>query len=367
VERIMLINGKHYRTIWLSEDKKSVEIIDQRYLPFEFIIEKINNATEMGICIKEMHLRGAPLIGAAGAYGIYLAALEAYNLKIPDFNQHIKNCAVFLEKTRPTAVNLKWAIDRMMKELIKVETIEQKIAAAYRLSEEIADEDSETCRMIGIKGIKLIEDISKRKNGKPVQILTHCNAGALACVDYGTATSAMYEAKNRNIPIHVWVDETRPRNQGKITSWELEQNRIDNTIICDNTGGYLMSRGMIDIVIVGTDRTTRNGDVANKIGTYLKALAAKDNGIPFYVALPSSTYDHNLESGEQIPIEERDESEILKIEGSLNGKIESVHLFSPHAKAANYGFDITPARLVTGFITEKGIFKPEELGALLRK
>ena len=362
----MLINGKHYRTIWLSEDKKAAEIIDQRYLPFEFIIEKITSATEMAICIKDMHLRGAPLIGAAGAYGIYLAALEAFSLKISDYKQHIKNCALFLEKTRPTAVNLKWAIDRVMYELDKVETVEQKVATAYRISEQIADEDAENCRMMGVNGVALIEEIYKKK-GETVNVLTHCNAGALACVDYGTATSVMYEAKRKKIPIHVWVDETRPRNQGKITNWELEQDGIDNTVICDNTGGYLMSKGMVDIVIVGTDRTTRNGDVANKIGTYLKALAANDNGIPFYVALPSSTYDDTLETGDSIPIETRDEGEVLTIDGNFHGRIETVQLYPYKTKAVNYGFDITPARLVTGFITEKGIFKPEDLSKNLGK
>jgi methylthioribose-1-phosphate isomerase len=357
----MLIYDKHYRTIWLSEDKKSVEIIDQRRLPFEFIIEKINSSTEMAVCIKEMHLRGAPLIGAAAAYGMYLATLEAYSLKIEDYNQYIKNCEILLENTRPTAVNLKWALTKIMNELAKVNTIEQKISTAYKISESIADEDSETCRMIGVHGIKLIEEIYKEKKGKPVQILTHCNAGALACVDYGTATSVMYHAKKTHIPIHVWVDETRPRNQGKLTSWELEQDNIPNTIICDNTGGYLMSKGLVDIVIVGTDRTTKNGDAANKIGTYLKALAAKDNNIPFYVALPTSSIDFDLEDGSKIPIEEREEKEVLEIEGYLNGRIESVKLFSPHAKAANFGFDITPSRLITGFITEKGICKPCDL------
>ncbi|OHD17803.1 MAG: S-methyl-5-thioribose-1-phosphate isomerase [Spirochaetes bacterium GWC1_27_15] len=354
----MLINGRHYRTIWLAEDKKTVEIIDQRFLPFEFIIEKINSSTEMAIAIKDMHLRGAPLIGAAAAYGMYLATLEAINNKN---EQHIKNCSILLENTRPTAVNLKWALNRVNAELEKVSSIEEKISTAYKLAELIADEDAETCRMIGVNGVSLIEEIYEKNGRRPVQILTHCNAGSLACVDFGTATSPIYEAAKRKIPIHVWVDETRPRNQGKLTSWELEQNKIPNTVICDNTGGYLMMKGMVDFVIVGTDRVTRNGDVANKIGTYLKALAANDNNIPFYVALPSSTIDFNMESGDMIPIEERTQDEVLTVDGLCKDKIEQVRLFSYYAKAANYGFDITPARLVTGFITEKGICKPQEL------
>jgi len=327
-------------------------------MAFEFIIEKINSSTEMAIAIKDMHLRGAPLIGAAAAYGMYLATLEAINNKN---EQHIKNCSILLENTRPTAVNLKWALNRVNAELEKVSSIEEKISTAYKLAELIADEDAETCRMIGVNGVSLIEEIYEKNGRRPVQILTHCNAGSLACVDFGTATSPIYEAAKRKIPIHVWVDETRPRNQGKLTSWELEQNKIPNTVICDNTGGYLMMKGMVDFVIVGTDRVTRNGDVANKIGTYLKALAANDNNIPFYVALPSSTIDFNMESGDMIPIEERTQDEVLTVDGLCKDKIEQVRLFSYYAKAANYGFDITPARLVTGFITEKGICKPQEL------
>jgi methylthioribose-1-phosphate isomerase len=355
----MIYNGKQYRSIWLSEDEKSVEIIDQRFIPFKFVVEKIETVDQMAAAIKDMHLRGAPLIGAAAAWGMYIAALEAKSVK--DFNLHLKISSEILEKTRPTAINLKWALDKVNNEISKVSALEEIIEITKKTAEQIADDDAESCRKIGVNGLKLIEDIARRKNGKTVEILTHCNAGALACVDWGTATSPMYHAQQKGIKIHVWVDETRPRNQGKLTSWELEENGVDNTIICDNTGGYLMSKGMVDIVIVGTDRTTANGDAANKIGTYLKALAAKDNNIPFYVALPLSSIDFNMISGNDIPIEERDQEEVLSVEGIVKNNVETVRLFSHRAKAANYGFDVTPARLITGFITEKGIFEPEEI------
>ncbi|MBN2544201.1 MAG: S-methyl-5-thioribose-1-phosphate isomerase [Spirochaetes bacterium] len=355
----MIINGKNYRTIWLADDKKSIEIIDQRFLPFEFVIEKINNVEEMAAAIKEMHLRGAPLIGAAAGYGIYLACINGKDKK--DFDDYIINMAKLLESTRPTAINLKWGLNRMLNEIKKTKTIDEKIETALKTAIIIADEDVEINRNIGLNGVKLIENIAKNKNGKTVEILTHCNAGALATVDIGTATASIYEAFNRKIDIHVWVEETRPRNQGKLTAWELQQAQVPNTVICDNTGGHLMQTGKVDIVIVGTDRTTSNGDVANKIGTYQKALAAADNNIPFYVALPSPTIDWTLISGKQIPIEERTEDEVLYIEGYLNKKVENVRLFAEKTKALNYGFDVTPARLITGLITEKGICKPHEL------
>jgi methylthioribose-1-phosphate isomerase len=355
----MIINGKQTRSIWLSEDKNSIEIIDQRFLPFEFVVEKISTVKQMFTAIKDMHLRGAPLIGVAAGFGMYLATLEAKNAA--DFDRHIIECAELLESSRPTAVNLKWALNRLLKEITIAKSVDDKINIVLKTAIIMADEDAEVCRMIGVHGLKLIETISKKKNGKPVNILTHCNAGGLACVDYGTATSPMYHAKDSNIPIHVWVDETRPRNQGKLTSYELTEYNIPNTVICDNAGGYLMQHGMVDIVFVGTDRTTANGDAANKIGTYLKALAAADNNIPFYVALPSSTIDWSINNGSLIPIEERSEDEVLEIEGLSDGKITSVKLFSAKTKALNYGFDVTPARLITGFITERGICKPSEL------
>lgn len=361
----MLINGKKYRTIWLSSDKRSIEIIDQRFLPFEFKIERINSVLEMAGAIKDMHLRGAPLIGAAAGYGIYLATLEAKDKK--DFDKYILESADILEKTRPTAVNLKWALERQLNSILKIDKIEDKINEALQIACEIADEDVEICKNIGLNGVKIIEQINKNKKGKIVNILTHCNAGALACVDHGTATSSIYEAARRKIPCHVWVEETRPRNQGKLTAWELEQNNIPNTVICDNTGGHLMQNGKVDLVIVGTDRTTSKGDVANKIGTYLKALAAFDNNVPFYVALPSTSIDWNIENGNDIPIEERNEDEILFIEGLNDNKIKSIRLFPEKTRACNYGFDITPARLVTGLITEKGICKPYELRKMFNK
>ena len=355
----MLINGTQYRTIWLNKDKVTVSIIDQRYLPFNLVIEEIKTVEQMAVAIKDMHLRGAPLIGAAGAYGIYLATLEAQDSN--NFDGDIEKSADYLESTRPTAINLKWAINRQLYEISKLKNNKDKIDTALKIANQIADEDAEICRNIGLHGISLIEEISKKKNGKTVNILTHCNAGALACVDFGTATSSIYEAINRKINVHVWVEETRPRNQGKLTSWELTQNNVPNTVICDNTGGHLMQKGMVDMVIVGTDRTTANGDVANKIGTYLKALAAYDNDIPFYVALPSSTIDWTMTDGSCIPIEERDENEVLFIEGMNNNELSSIKLFAENTRAKNYGFDVTPSRLVTGFITENGICKPDGL------
>jgi len=338
----------------MSEDKLSIEIIDQRYLPFEFIIETINSSTEMAEAIRDMRLRGAPLIGVAAAYGMYLAALEAS--RKPDFNQHLKFSEILLLNTRPTAVNLKWAIDRVREEIDKARTIEEIISNVYKIAEKIADEDVENCKSIGKYGVEIIEDISLKKKGDTVNILTHCNAGALACVDYGTALSPITEAFKKGIKLRVWVDETRPRVQGKLTSWEFEQLSIPNAVISDNAGGYLMQKGMVDLVIVGADRIAQNGDVANKIGTYLKALAAKDSGIPFYVAAPTSTIDFNLQTGNDIIIEKRDENEVLYAEGLLNGKIESVRLFSSKAQAENYGFDVTPHKLISGYITEKGIY-----------
>ena len=359
----MLVDKREYRTIWLNNDKKSIDIIDQRFIPFDFVIENIKNVEEMANAIKDMHLRGAPLIGAAAGYGMYLACLEAKSADNPDL--YIKKSAKQLEHTRPTAVNLKWGIDKSLSGIFTKENLDDKIAIALKIAENIADEDVETCKNIGLSGVKLIEEISKNKNGKKVNILTHCNAGALACVDHGTATSPIYEANRRGIPIHVWVEETRPRNQGKLTAWELQQNGIPNTVICDNTGGHLMQHGMVDIVIVGTDRTTAKGDVANKIGTYQKALAAADNNVPFYVALPSSTIDWTINDGlKEIPIEERSDEEILYIEGKLNNKVEKIQLFGDGIKGANYAFDVTPARLVTGLITEKGVCKPNELHKL---
>jgi methylthioribose-1-phosphate isomerase len=352
----MKVNGKHYRTIWIEETAKNVvKIIDQRNLPFEFIIEDLKIVKEVAVAIKDMHVRGAGLIGAAAGYGMYLATLQA-----SDDLDYLNKAAKLLKSTRPTAVNLAWAVDRQLDAIKRGETPAERIAIALETANEIADEDAGCCKKIGQHGVKIIEEISKRKNGEPVNILTHCNAGWLAFVDYGSATAPIYEAFNRGIKVHVWVDETRPRNQGaRLTAWELSQQGVPHTVIVDNTGGHLMQHDLVDMVIVGTDRTTYTGDVANKIGTYLKALAAKDNKIPFYVALPSSSFDWEIRDGiKEIPIEERDPNEVKYIQGFSDSLVKKILLTK--STAANYAFDVTPARLITGLITEKGICKANE-------
>jgi methylthioribose-1-phosphate isomerase len=352
----MNIDGKPFRTIWIKpSDKNVIQIIDQRHLPHQFIIEELETVDQMVTAIKDMHLRGAGLIGAAAGFGIYLATLEAP--KNDCFDQFILLAAEKLKSTRPTAVNLVWALNKQLNAIRSGNTIEEKINIAFAIANEIAHEDVEHCRRIGEHGLKLIEEISRNKNGDPVNILTHCNAGWLAFVDYGSASSPIYAAHDKGIKIHVWVDETRPRNQGSsLTAWEMEQHGVPNTVIADNTGGHLMQHGMVDMVIVGSDRTTSTGDVANKIGTYLKALAAYDNNIPFYVALPSSSIDWQIEDGlKEIVIEERNGDEVKYIEGLCEGEIKKVLLTPGNSKTANYAFDVTPARLVTGIITERGI------------
>jgi methylthioribose-1-phosphate isomerase len=353
----MNINGKAFRTIWVKPDnEKIIQIIDQRYLPHQFIIEELQTADQMAEAIKDMHLRGAGLIGAAAGFGMYLATLEAPE---NSFDEFILHAAKKLKSTRPTAVNLEWAVNKQLTAIQNGNTIQEKINIAFTTANEIADEDAEHCRRIGEHGLKLIEKISKNKNGGTVNILTHCNAGWLAFVDYGSASSAIYAAHDKGIKVHVWVDETRPRNQGaSLTAWELAQHGVPNTIIADNTGGHLMQHGMVDMVIVGSDRTTYTGDVANKIGTYLKALAAHDNNIPFYAALPSSSIDWQMEDGlKEIIIEERNGDEVKYMEGLCEGEIKKVLLTPENSKAANYGFDVTPARLVTGIISERGVCK----------
>ena len=355
----MNINGKAFRTIWLKQDDpKIIQIIDQRFLPHRFIIEEIETVDQMATAIKDMHLRGAGLIGAAAGFGMYLATLEAP--KNDSFDDHIIGSAEKLKSTRPTAVNLAWAVDRQLESIRSREIFEEKTGISFSVANEIADEDAEYCRRIGEHGVRLIEEISLRKGGAPVNILTHCNAGWLAFVDYGSATSSIYAAHDKGIRVHVWVDETRPRNQGaSLTAWELGQHGVPHTIIADNAGGHLMQHGMVDLVIVGSDRTTYTGDVANKIGTYLKALAAHDNNIPFYAALPSSSIDWKMEDGlKEIVIEERNGDEVKYMEGLCDGEIKKVLLTPENSRAANYGFDVTPARLVTGLITERGICKP---------
>ncbi len=356
----MKVNNKHYRTIWIEEDDKSiVKIIDQRNLPFEFIIESLKDVKEVATAIKDMHVRGAGLIGAAAGYGMYLAILQA-----PDDLNYLNQAAKLLRKTRPTAVNLSWAVDRQLNAIREGETPVKRIAIALNTANKIADEDAKCCKKIGQHGVKIIEEISKRKNGEPVNILTHCNAGWLAFIDYGSATAPIYEAFDRDIKVYVWVDETRPRNQGaRLTAWELSQQGVPHTVIVDNAGGHLMQHGLVDMVIVGTDRTTYTGDVANKIGTYLKALAAKDNNIPFYVALPSSSFDWNLTNGiREIPIEERNPNEVKYIQGFSDDSVKKVLLTK--STAANFAFDVTPARLVTELITEKGICEANEKSIL---
>lgn len=354
----MKVDGKLYRTIWEKDDNSGIiQIIDQRFLPHRLKIEELKTVDDICIAIKDMHVRGAPLIGVTAAYGIYFACIEASLTH--DFDESLENSIGKLISTRPTAVNLQWAVDEQLKIIDKFGAANEKINAALINARLIAENDISSCKKIGENGFGLIEDISKKKNGNVVNILTHCNAGWLATVDYGTATAPIFLAFERGIKLHVWVDETRPRNQGaRLTAWELANEGIPHTVIADNTGGYLMQKGMVDMVITGSDRTARNGDVANKIGTYLKALAAYDNNIPFYVALPSSTIDLNLFDGiADIPIEERNPYEVRFVEGLYNGEMISVLIPPEKSPAANYAFDVTPARLVTGLITEKGIIK----------
>jgi methylthioribose-1-phosphate isomerase len=361
----MNVHGIPYRTIWLKQDDPyTVMIIDQRKLPHQFVIEEINSLQQMEVAIKDMHLRGAGLIGAAAAYGMYLATLELNDFS--NSNAIFTAAADRLKKTRPTAVNLAWAIDRQLQALNQATSLEELQTIARNKAIAIADEDAANCRKIGEHGLALIEELSRRKNGATVNILTHCNAGWLAFVDHGSATSPIYAAFEKGINLHVWVDETRPRNQGaSLTAWELNMHGVPHTVIADNVGGHLMQHKMVDLVIVGSDRTTRNGDVANKIGTYLKALSAKDNNVPFYVALPMSSFDWDIKDGlQQIEIEERDADEVRFIEGLCEGEIKKVLLTPESTPSKNYGFDVTPARLVSGLITERGICEANEQSIL---
>ena len=358
----MKVGGKHYRTIWVDPDNpKNIKVIDQRWLPHEFVIEDLDNSDKVATAISEMHVRGAGLIGATAGYGMYLGCIEVGSRTShpKDFDVLIDDVGRKLKSTRPTAVNLAWGVDRQLEEIKKKETIDAKIEVAFKTANEIAEEDSGYCKRIGEYGLPLIKEIYER-TGRPVNILTHCNAGWLAFVDYGSATAPIYAAHDAGVPIHVWVDETRPRNQGsRLTAWELLGHGVPHTVIVDNVGGHLMQHGKVDIVITGTDRTTYGGDVCNKIGTYLKALAAKANDVLFYVALPSSTFDWDIEDGMQIPIEERGGDEVTHIQGKVDGEIKRV-LLSPEGSAAvNYAFDVTPRHLVTGLITERGICKAD--------
>jgi methylthioribose-1-phosphate isomerase len=359
----MLVKNKRYKTIWLDDDER-VKIIDQRYLPHKFIIETISTTKDMAKAIKDMHLRGAGLIGAAAGYGVYLSAQENLSRKISveKYKDYLLKDAEMLKKTRPTAVNLEYALKRQINNINTTGSKEGLIKKIRQEAIDIAREDELSCKKIGEYGSKIIEEISRKKDGKVVNILTHCNAGWLAFVDYGTATSPIYEAYRKGIKVHVWVDETRPRNQGaRLTAWELGNHGIDHTIIADNVGGYLMQKGMVDMVIVGSDRTTFTGDVANKIGTYLKALAAYDNQVPFYSALPSSTIDWEIRDGvNEIPIEERGGEEVKYIQGWLDGEVKKVLLTPKKSKAKNYAFDVTPSKYITGIITEKGVCSADE-------
>lgn len=358
----MRINNKHYQTIWLKpEDPKVVQTIDQRSLPFEFKIVDLKNIEDIFVAIRDMVVRGAPLIGAAAALGIYLEILRIADKA--DFINLLRNAGEYLKSSRPTAVNISFAVDYLIQSLLHIEHPAQRIRVAHDKAMLIVNNEKENCRRIGEHGLPLIEEISRSKDGMPVNILTHCNAGWLACVDYGTATAPIYLAHDKGIKVHVWVDETRPRNQGaRLTAFELGQHGVPYTVIVDNAGGHLMQHGLVDMVLVGSDRTTANGDVANKIGTYLKALAAHDNNVPFYVALPSSSIDWNLTDGiTQIPIEERSADEIYYMEGKKGSAIEQIQILPDNTPVVNYGFDVTPARLVTGLITEKGICKADAL------
>ena len=343
----MNINGKEFRTIWF--DKNIVKIIDQTKLPHQFIIKDLKTIKDAINAIKTMEVRGAPLIGATAAYGLVLSIIEKND------QSFLKKSCEDLINSRPTAINLKWAVDRMMKRLSRVNS-DEILNIAIKEAKNICEEDVGFCKNIGLNGLKIIEEISKKKKDT-VNILTHCNAGWLATIDWGTATSPIYHAHKKGIKVHVWVDETRPRNQGaNLTSYELNEEGVSNTIIADNTGGILMQRGQVDMCITGTDRTLSNGDVANKVGTYLKALAAHDNKVPFYVALPSSTIDWNIKNSKDIPIEERNSQELSHIEGlDNNDKLTKVLIYPKKSKSMNLAFDITPAKYVTGLITEKGV------------
>jgi len=357
----MKVDGKDTRPIWMEKKTETVRVIDQRLLPHEFVVIDLKNVDEAIYAIQEMVVRGAPLIGITGAMGVYIAAVRSNSLE--DFENQCRR----LKAARPTAVNLVWAVDRVLAAVLKEKDRAGRIETAAREAEIIAEEEADNCKRIGEHGVSLVREISEKKGGGTVNILTHCNAGWLATIEYGTATAPMYVAFDQGLDIHVWVDETRPLNQGaRLTAWELGKHGIPHTVITDNAGGHLMQHGMVDLAIVGTDRTTYTGDVANKIGTYLKALAAKDNGVPFYVALPSSTFDWTLRDGiREIPIEERDPDEVRKIQGRHDDAVVSVLVPPADSPAGNFAFDVTPARLVTGFITERGICDAEE-GEILK-
>lgn len=372
----MKINGKEYHSVWKkSEDSDVIVIIDQRFLPHQLIFEELNSTDQVADAIQQMHLRGAPLIGIVAAFGVYFAIKESFT-EGADFNTAnttLQKKLTQLKETRPTAINLEWAINKQYdlfqsyaakgeEFLSSKEGLTATLSSLFENGFQILHEDIELCRKIGVNALHLIEAIAKEKPGQTINILTHCNAGWLATGDYGTATSPIYQAHDKGLPIHVYVDETRPRNQGaRLTAWELAQHGVPHTVIADNTGGHLMQHQMVDLCFVGSDRTTRQGDVANKIGTYLKALAAKDNNVPFYVCLPYSTFDFSITDGvKEIPIEERGSEEVKYIQGKYEGQVQKVLLTPEESPAVNFGFDVTPARLVTGLITERGVCEASE-------
>lgn len=354
------MTAENFRTIWLKPDDPAVvQIIDQRLLPHEYRVHDLRSWQDACDAIADMYVRGAPLIGATAAWGLYLAALETPS------EDAVRTAANSLLASRPTAVNLRWAVERILQVVDRTDAA-NLVNAIRDDAQAICDEDVEISRGIGEHGVALLETIAQQKPGGVVNVLTHCNAGSLATINYGTATAPIYFAQRRGIDVHVWVDETRPRNQGsQLTAWELAESGVPHTLIVDNAGGHLMQHGLVDIVITGTDRTTRCGDVANKIGTYLKALAARDNDIPFYIALPSTTIDWESRDGIcEIPIEERDPTEVSHIHGVLDGKRTVVRTTAENTPVSNYAFDVTPARLVTGLITERGICEASEEGLL---
>jgi methylthioribose-1-phosphate isomerase len=353
----MHIKGKHYHTIWIKEGQPEiVQVIDQRKLPFQFEVFSLKTVDDAYFAIKEMVVRGAPLIGVTAAYGMYLALLKC---KEGDVKAYLTEQAEYLKSSRPTAVNLAFAADKMLGFILQHFDDENLIGRTLKEADSLKQKEIKFSESIGEYGLELIKNIYQQK-GETVNILTHCNAGWLACIDWGTATAPMYKAHRSGIPIHVWVDETRPRNQGaRLTAYELGEEKIPHTVIPDNTGGHLMQHGQVDLVIVGSDRTTSTGDVANKIGTYLKALAAKDNEIPFYVALPSTSFDWEISDGiKEIPIEQRNAKEVSEIEGWSGNVLTTVQLTPDKSRVANYGFDVTPARLISALITERGICAP---------
>lgn len=357
----MVVDGKQYQSIWLDEnDKARVIVIDQQKLPFFFETKELCCVEDIYNAIREMTIRGAPLIGAAGAFGMYMATLEITHHT--NIGSHLNNAAGYLISCRPTAVNLSWAVNYSLKKLAGISDPDLLSETALNTALEICHNETDSCRKIGEHGLNIIKEISEKKEGKTVNILTHCNAGWLACIDYGTVTAPVYLAQDKGIPIHVWVDETRPKNQGsRLTAWELGKQGVPYTLIVDNSGGYLMQKGMVDLVFTGCDRATRKGDIANKIGTYLKAVAAFDNNVPFYSLMPTTSIDFNLYDGlKEIDIEERDQNEVTSVSGYADGEIKSVRICPDNAKAGNWGFDITPARLVTGLITEKGVCRADE-------